>query len=56
MKRTNRVEEYNNRNIIAHQRIRSRLEDAEEQSSDLEDRVMESTQAKQQKEKIVFKK
>jgi len=33
--------------------IKSRLEEAEEQISNLEDRVMESNQAKQEREKII---
>lgn len=37
------------------ERINSRLEDVEECTSNLEDRVMESTQTEQQKEKIIFK-
>lgn len=36
--------------------INSRLNDAEEQISDLEDRVMEIAQSEQQKEKRIFKK
>ena len=56
LKRT-RVEEYNNWNkkyIL--KRINSRLVDAEERSSDIEDRVTESTQAEHQPENRVFKK
>lgn len=37
------------------ERINSKLEDAEDQISDLEDSVMENTQGEQQKEKIFFK-
>ena len=37
------------------ERIMSRLEDAEEQLSALEDRVMGSTQATQQKEKKILR-
>lgn len=37
------------------QGIRSRLEDAEEWIKDLEDKVMENTQAEQQKVKVITK-
>ena len=51
-----RVEEYNNQNKThTLEGIDSRLNDAEKFISDLDERVMKSTQDEQQKEKIIFK-
>ena len=55
-KRSHRAEEYNNWTKNTLDVFNSRLDETEERVSDLEDRVVELTQMKQQKGKRIFNK
>ena len=56
IKKNQTAEEYNNWNKTTLEEINSRLDDTEEWMTELEDRVVEITQAEEEKEKRILKK